>query len=103
MTHLHHFLIAALIVPGVASTASAVDMTQLTCEGLLAAGHDNVATMLTWLQGYHAGKNGRVSTLNKEDAGAYGTKFGLYCKEHPNSSALDASEHALASFGGSAK
>jgi HdeA/HdeB family len=47
--------------PGVASTASAVDMTQLTCEGLLAAGHDNVATMLTWLQGYHAGKNGRVS------------------------------------------
>lgn len=103
MTHLHYYLIAALIVPGVESTASAVDMTQLTCEGLLAAGHDNVATMLTWLQGYHAGKNGRVSTLNKEDAGAYGTKFGLYCKEHPNSSALDASEHALASFGGSAK
>ena len=51
MTHLHRFLIAGLIA-GVASTASAVDMTQLTCEGLLAAGHDNVATMLTWLQGY---------------------------------------------------
>jgi hypothetical protein len=29
MTHLHRFPIAALIVPGVASTASAVDMAQL--------------------------------------------------------------------------
>jgi hypothetical protein len=84
---------AAIIVAS--QNARALDMSKLTCRAFFASGHDNIAAMIMWLRGYHAGRTGTVIAGDSAEMQGYGTRLGNYCKEHPDSSVLDASEHAL--------
>src|SRR5215472_16091547 len=53
-------LLAVALVGGSAGTARALDMAHVSCHGFLASGHDNMAAIIMWLRGYHAGKSGLV-------------------------------------------
>ena len=88
-------LLGIALMCAVASTARATDMSQLTCPAFFATGHDNVAALIMWLRGYHAGETGTAILADSADMKSYGTALGTYCQKHPDSSILDASEHVL--------
>ena len=85
--------IAAMLLAG-ASPAAAVnrDYAQLTCGNFLASGKDNMAVLLWWLRGYHAGKSGEVAF---DTADGYPARLGFYCGSHRGENLLENSEHIL--------
>jgi hypothetical protein len=88
-------LLGIALMCAATSNAHATDMSQLSCPAFFATGHDNVAAMIMWLRGYHAGKTGAATLADSADMKSFGTALGTYCKEHPDSSILGASEHVL--------
>ena len=72
--------------------ANAFDMEKVTCQAFLASGSANMAAMIMWLRGYHAGKGGTIAfTVHNP----YGGRLGHYCKNHPAESVIGASEQIL--------
>lgn len=90
----HLFLAVALILAG-APKAHGFDMADVSCRAFVLAGRDNIATMITWLLGYHAGKSGIVAASNLAGMHDYGVRLGRYCQEHPRARLIDASEKVL--------
>jgi hypothetical protein len=84
---------AALIIVGTPSAHSReLDNRKITCGGFLASGHDNMAALISWLRGYHAGKSGVIPYQFPDP---YGGRLGFYCKQHPAANLIDASEQIL--------
>ena len=69
-------LVAAVSIVAAAPTARALDMSQLTCRAFFAAGHDNIAAMIMWLRGYHAGRTGSAIVADRTAMVNYGTRLG---------------------------
>jgi len=93
-----HFLrcapVAATLVIAGALSAYGRDMdnTKVSCGAFLASGRDNMAAIIMWLRGYHAGKTGVIPYQSPDP---YGGKLGFYCRQHPGASVIDASEQIL--------
>ena len=64
----------------------------ITCRQFLASGQANMAALISWLRGYHAGKTGVISYQSSDP---YGGRLGFYCKQHPDANLIDASEQIL--------
>jgi hypothetical protein len=64
----------------------------ITCGAFLASGPDNMAALIMWLRGYHAGKTGVIPAHSPS---RYGGRLGFYCKRHPDASVIEASEQIL--------
>ena len=91
-----HILFAtALVVAGVPTAHARSDMSKVTCGAFLAAGQANMAAIIMWLRGYHAGRRGVIDVLENAPADPYGGRLGGYCARHPNESVIDASERIL--------
>jgi hypothetical protein len=89
-------LVAAVLMVLGAAGARALDMAHVTCRSFMASGNDNMAAIIMWLRGYHAGKSGTIASTDKAQMRAYGGRLGRYCKEHPDEGAIDASEKIIA-------
>jgi hypothetical protein len=87
-------LAASLVIAG-APSAQALDMAKANCRAFLASGQDNMAAVIMWLRGYHAGKSGLIAATDTAQMRAYGGRLGRYCKEHPDTLVIDASEQIL--------
>ena len=83
------------IVAGAPHTHAHTDMSKVTCGAFLASGQANMAAIIMWLRGYHAGKRGVIDVIGKPPADPHGGRLGRYCKDHPNESVIDASEQIL--------
>jgi acid stress chaperone HdeB len=83
--------IAALTIAG-ASQAAHRDYAKITCGDFLASGKDNMAVMLWWLRGYHAGKSGSIPF---ESSDPYAARLGFYCGNHRAENLIDTSERIL--------
>jgi HdeA/HdeB family len=70
-------------------------MAKVTCRTFAASGHDNMAAMIMWLRGYHAGRTGIVAATDTSEAHTYGGRLGHYCTQHPDGNVIDASEQIL--------
>jgi acid stress chaperone HdeB len=68
------------------------DYRATTCRGFLASGQANMAVIIWWLRGYHAGKTGLIPFQAPDP---YGGRLGYYCKQHPDVSLIEASEQIL--------
>ena len=68
------------------------DYSQLTCANFLDSGKDNMAVLLWWLRGYHAGKSGNIPF---ETGDPYAARLGFYCGSHRAANLLDTSERIL--------
>jgi acid stress chaperone HdeB len=79
-----------LAVPSAHS--SEMDNRTITCRAFLASGQANMAALISWLRGYHAGKTGIVPYQSPDP---YGGKLGFYCKQHPDANLIEASEQIL--------
>ena len=85
-------LIAAALVGAGAGHAASRDMRELTCGNFLASGQDNMAVIIMWLRGYHAGKSGVIPF---DAADPYAGRLGHYCGTHRAANLIDASERIL--------
>lgn len=80
--------IALLTAPG----AHALDFSHVTCGSFLASGERNMAALIMFLRGYHAGRTG---TIAYSSADRYGAKLGSYCRQHPAANLIQSSEKIL--------
>jgi len=69
------------------------DYSKITCGAFLASGQANMAIIITWLRGYHAGKTGIIPYQSPD---SYGGRLGFYCRQHPAANLIGASEPILA-------
>jgi hypothetical protein len=69
-----------------------VNNARINCGAFLASGQANMAALISWLRGYHAGKTG---TIPYQAPDPYGGRLGFYCKQHPDANLIEASEQIL--------
>lgn len=91
---LNQVFLCVLVAVVYATGASIADSRELdnrtiTCREFLAAGQNNMAALISWLRGYHAGKTGVIPYQFPD---AYGGRLGFYCKQHPDDNLIEASE-----------
>ena len=72
--------------------AHGLDFSQITCGSFLASGERNMAALIMFLRGYHAGRTG---TIAYNSADPYGAKLGSYCRQHPAANLIQSSEKIL--------
>lgn len=83
----------ALALTGlVAANAAQRDYSRLTCGNFLRSGKDNMAVLMWWLRGYHAGKSGNIAF---DASDPYPARLGFYCGSHRGDNLLDTSERIL--------
>jgi hypothetical protein len=87
--------VVVFVITGAPHAHARTDMSTVTCGAFLASGQANMAAIIMWLRGYHAGKRGVIDVIEKPPADSYGGRLGRYCKDHPNESVIDASERIL--------
>jgi len=90
------FLIAAALVLASSQNALSLDMAHVTCHALATASNDDMAELIMWLRGYHAGKTGDMASTDTAELQEYGLDLGSYCKTHMDDLAINASEKILA-------
>jgi hypothetical protein len=89
-------LTAALLVAAPSAQSREFDNSTITCAAFLGSGEANMAALISWLRGYHAGKTGIIPF---ESPSPYGARLGAYCRQHPSAHLIDASEQILAELG----
>jgi hypothetical protein len=92
----HHscvLLLVAVLLPLPSAQGEEINNARITCGAFLASGQANMAALISWLRGYHAGKTGVISHQAPD---AYGGRLGFYCKQHPDANLIEASELILA-------
>lgn len=85
-------VLAAGLLTAAGPDALALDLSKVDCRAFLASGQDNMAVMIMFLRGYHAGRTGTVAY---DSAGPYPARLGRYCRDHPVANLIEASEQIL--------
>jgi acid stress chaperone HdeB len=86
------FLAAVYVLPTPSADGMEFDNRTITCRAFLASGQNNMAALIMWLFGYHAGKTGIIPY---QDHGPYAGRLGTFCKQHPDANLIEASETIL--------
>jgi hypothetical protein len=68
------------------------DLAKITCGDFLASGQANMAVIIMWLRGYHAGRSG-ITPYDAADP--YAGRLGSYCGSHRAENLIDTSERIL--------
>lgn len=96
MRERNHALAAAvvgvLLISHGAALAVNRDYSKLTCGDFLGSGKPNMAVLLWWLRGYHAGKSGNIPF---DTGDPYAARLGFFCGSHRGDNLLDTSERIL--------
>ena len=85
-------IVAAALVIFCAPNAECLDFSKVTCQVFITSGQANMAAMIMFLRGYHAG---RVGVIPYHSDDHYGGKLGFYCRQHPSANLIEGSEHIL--------
>jgi acid stress chaperone HdeB len=88
------FVVAASLA--VASTASAedVDFAKIKCKDFISAPKDQIAVILTWLEGYYTKENA-PPILYTDKMMKDAQKLGAYCKENGDDSIIKAADKVM--------
>jgi hypothetical protein len=86
----HVFLAAVVAAPS--AHGAEMDPAKITCRAFLTSGQANMAAIIMWLHGYHAGKTGATSYQSSDP---YGGRLGFYCAQRPDANLIEASEPIL--------
>ena len=76
-----------------APVAYGLDFSKVTCRQFLASGQANMAPIMMWLRGYHAGK---VGAIPYDSADRWRAQLGFYCRSHPDDNLIEMSGRLLA-------
>lgn len=83
--------VAGLVI-GSSGHAATRDYAKLTRGDFVTSGKANMAVLLWWLHGYHAGKSGNIPF---ETTDPYPSRLGFYCGSHRAENLFDTSERIL--------
>jgi HdeA/HdeB family len=83
---------AAIAAAAPSADGRELDNSKITCREFLASGHGNMAALISWLRGYHAGKTGVIPHQSPDP---YGGRLGFFCKQHSDDRLIKASEQIL--------
>jgi acid stress chaperone HdeB len=87
-------IIGTMIATAPAAYADKLDLSTIKCEDFLKSGKDNIAVIITWLDGYYKDENAPpvidFDKFNKSSA-----KLGKYCGENPDSGLITAADKTL--------
>lgn len=75
-----------------AQNLGTTDYGALTCHDFVVSGKDNMAVIIWWLRGHHAGKTG-VNSFDPKVA--YARRLGFFCGTHPGENLIETSERIL--------
>jgi hypothetical protein len=75
------FLVVIFVVSMPSAQSRELNNGNITCRQFLASGQANMAALISWLRGYHAGKTGVIPFQSPDP---YGGRLGFYCKQHPD-------------------
>jgi len=89
----YRYVLPATLLAASSAYGQQLDNRTITCREFLASGHDNMAALIGWLRGYHAGKTGIIPRPLHDTT--YGGRLGWYCKQHPDANLIEASEEIL--------
>ena len=85
---------AALSLASMPAHAVKWDLSTMTCKQFLESGEDNIAVVLTWMDGWYKGDEDKA-IIDTDAFVENAKKFGTYCATHPNISIVNAAEEIL--------
>ena len=85
---------AALSLSSMPAHAVKWDLSTMTCKQFLESGEDNIAVVLTWMDGWYKGDSDEA-IIDTEVFVANAKKFGTFCAANPAISIVNAAEKIL--------
>lgn len=83
---------AALFAPS--AMAQKLDLSTIKCKDFVSSGKDNIAIIISWLDGYYKEENSPpVFDFDKFKSNS--EKLGKYCGEHPETGLITAADATL--------
>ena len=85
---------ATLALSPAPANAVVLDLSTLTCKQFIDGGPDEIAMVLTWLDGWYKGDSDEA-IIDTDVFVANAKKFGEYCGKNPTISIVNAAEAIL--------
>ena len=87
-------LLAATLLAAPAAMAESLDLSTIKCQEFLSSGKDNIAIIITWLDGYYKEQND-PPILDFTKFGKDSEKLAKYCAENPSIGLITAADKTL--------
>jgi acid stress chaperone HdeB len=93
-------LMMGLIAGTMIATASAaayadkLDLSEIKCQEFLKAGKDNIAVIITWLDGYYKDENA-PPIIDFDKFNKSSQKLAQYCADNPDAGLIKAADKTL--------
>jgi acid stress chaperone HdeB len=87
-------LLAALLFAAPAAYADKLDLSTIKCDDFVKASKDNIAVIITWLDGYYKDSDA-PPVIDFDKFQKNSEKLGKYCGEHPDSGLITAADKTL--------
>lgn len=84
-------LIAAAMLFAVPASAANLDLSTVKCKDFLSSGKDNIAVIITWLDGYYKEEND-PPVMDFDSFGKNSESLGKFCGEHPDDGLITAAD-----------
>lgn len=93
MRYLTAVFVAAMLL-GAPAGAANLDLSTIKCKDFLTSGKDNIAVIITWLDGYYKEKND-PPIIDFDKFSANSEKLAKYCAENPDNGLITAADKTL--------
>ena len=87
-------MLAAPFSAPTAMAADSLDLSAIKCQEFLGSGKDNIAMIITWLDGYYK-EQGDPPILDFTKFAADSEKLAKYCAENPSIGLITAADKTL--------
>lgn len=87
-------LLAAATLASAPAPAQTLDLSTIKCEEFLKSGKDNIAVIITWLDGYYKDKDD-PPVIDFAKFSANTEKLAKYCADNPGNGLITAADKTL--------
>jgi acid stress chaperone HdeB len=88
-------LVAATLLASASASAQTLDLSTIKCKEFLESGKDNIAVIITWLDGYYKEKDD-PPIIDFAKFGTNTEKLAKYCADNPTNGLITAADKTLA-------
>lgn len=85
---------AALLLAVVPASAQKLDLSTIKCKEFVSSGKDNIAIIITWLDGYYKEKDD-PPIIDFAKFGKNSEKLGKYCGDNPDDGLITAADQVI--------
>ncbi len=93
MSRITALLAAAMLIAGPAGAAN-LDLSTIKCKDFLTSGKDNIAVIITWLDGYYKEKDD-PPIIDFDKFTANSASLAKYCTDNPDNGLITAADKTL--------